>query len=194
MERQLVTAEDERRKTRIDFSMLNVDNITLPPAVKNTGRPTVKPRHSLSSPPMRLPFDYQYTGIQLTSPWKRYKQICDVRLGVDFRITIAQKTSSPLDFFTIRCISNNGYDPELQTQDIIQTPELQMLYKTRHDSFVAVEEVFYDKEEMYAVFEYMPVSLDEMQRSRKCITSDHLSAILGPVCRCAPTTAVCTAN
>jgi hypothetical protein len=194
MERQLVTAEDGRRETRIDLSMLtlDVDKITLPPAVKNTGRPTVKPRHPLSSPPMRLPFDYQYKDIQLTSPWKRYKQICDVRLGVDFRITIAQKTSSPVDFFAIRCISN--YDPELQVQDIIQTPELQMLDKIRHDSFVAVEEVFCDKGEMYAVFEYMPVSLDEMQRSRKCIASDHLSAILGPVCRCAPTTAVCTAN
>lgn len=171
-------AEDGHRKTLIDSSMLNniyADSIALPPATRDAGRPTVESLRLHSSSRVRFPV--QYKGTQLTSPWRSYDPICDLRLGLDFHITIAQEKTTPHGCFAIRRFPGD-----------IHNTELQMLRRIRHDSFVAAIETFQHEAATYAVFEHMPISLLEMQRSRKRIGSDHLPAILGPVCRCAPAT------
>lgn len=155
------------------LTQIDLDKLPLPPAAKTALRPERVKSTALESQYRRSQARFPvkpYNGIKLVSPWSTYERICDLRLGADFRITVAQESVSPYEHVCVRRFSGD-----------IRNSELQMIHQIRHPSFVAALEAFRFKEETYVVFEHMQVSLHEMQRSRKRIESLHLPAILGPV-------------
>lgn len=130
---------------------------------------TTRPR--LRQPSRRVRFPVKaYGGIKLISPWLSYERICDLRLGADHHVTVAQQMASPHQQVAVRRFPGN-----------IVNNELQMLQQVRHTSFVAVLEAFRFEEMTYVVFEHMHVSFYEMERSRKRVRTLHLPALLGPV-------------
>ena len=131
---------------------------------------TSRPRLPQPSRCNRFPVK-AYGGIKLISPWSAYERICDLRLGADHHVTIAQQTTSPHQQVAVRCFPGH-----------IDNNEFQMLQQIRHPSFIAVFDAFRLVEITYVVFEHMHVSLHEMERSPKRVKTLHLPALLGPVC------------
>ena len=160
------------------------DAIAIPPAARDVSLhrkgavlTTAGPRPLPAPQQARFPVK-AYGGMKLASLWSSYEKICGLRLGADFHVTLAQETDSPHRQVSIRRFPGK-----------IQNTELQILHQIQHASFVAALETFRFDGTTYVVFEHLPISLHEMQRSRRRIESLHLPAILGPVRSFAPATA-----
>jgi hypothetical protein len=108
--------------------------------------------------------------MDLASPWLKYQRIYDIRLGNDYRVTVAEEMDSPHREVSIRLF------PGAENEH-----HLQMLQRIRHINFVSVFETFRFEATTYVVFENMRLSLCEIARSPLPVNTIGLAALLGQV-------------
>ncbi|KAF3031187.1 hypothetical protein E8E12_001076 [Didymella heteroderae] len=108
--------------------------------------------------------------VKSASPWSTYQKMYGIRLGAHYNVVVAQQKQPSHQLVSIR-----------QFPGHLESNQLRMLRQIRNTHFVAVHDVYRFKKMTHVVFEYMPVSLHEIARSRKRVEAVHLSAILGPL-------------
>ena len=128
----------------------------------------VEKRPQLARPP-----DFPINANRLTKsgdPWQDFKQSHRLRFGLDHRLTVAERKTSPYDIVAIRSFS-----------DDIDNAQVRILQSIQHHNFARTLDVFRAADSTYVVSEHAHVSLHEMSRSRAKITKIELAAILGQV-------------
>ncbi|KAF2844515.1 hypothetical protein T440DRAFT_473339, partial [Plenodomus tracheiphilus IPT5] len=104
------------------------------------------------------------------SPWETYSEGFALRLGPDFRITVAQPKNSS---------SGGGKVTFRELGGAKAVEQLRMLQRIRHANFVSVLRIFQHNHTFHVMSEYMPVSLEEIARSRRRVGKVELADILG---------------
>ncbi|KAF1970800.1 hypothetical protein BU23DRAFT_556510 [Bimuria novae-zelandiae CBS 107.79] len=128
----------------------------------------IKSRPSQTVRSVRFPVNAY--GISLSSPWSSYKEMYRLRLGVDFRVTVAQQTTYPFNLVSLRCVPGP-----------ICNDKMHMLQQLRHENLVTVLETFRFEEKTHVAFEHMQISLHEIVHSPSRPDTISLAAILGQV-------------
>ncbi|KAH8799662.1 kinase-like domain-containing protein [Xylogone sp. PMI_703] len=103
------------------------------------------------------------------SPWRNYKRIYQLRLGVGDHVTIAEHKSHPFDLVTMRCFSGPRVGEKLD-----------MLQQIQHPNFVSAFEAFRFEQSLYIVFEHMPISLHYIA-GNPYINKLRLASVLGQI-------------
>lgn len=129
----------------------------------------VEKRAQLARPP-HFPVNANGLIVKPGDPWQDFEVSHRLRFGVDYRVTVAERKSSPYDIVAIRTFSG-----------VMEQAQVRMLRGIQHDNFTRTLDVFQSTESTYVVFEQAHVSLHEISRSRAKITKIELAAILGQV-------------
>jgi hypothetical protein len=103
-------------------------------------------------------------------PWQEFEKSYNLRLGTNYRVTVAERKASPYNIVAIRSFSSAMEDSQIQ-----------LLRGIQHENFARTLHVFRSAELTYIAFEHAPVSLHEISRSRVSIAKLELAAILGQV-------------
>jgi hypothetical protein len=111
----------------------------------------------------------KYIMMKEGSPWRSYRKIYQLRLGVGDRVTVAECKTHPFDLITIRSFSG----PEVEDK-------LNMLQRIQHHNFVSALDGFRFEQSIYIVFEHMPISL-LFVAGNPYIDELRLASILGQV-------------
>ncbi|KAF3037143.1 hypothetical protein E8E11_002997 [Didymella keratinophila] len=101
-------------------------------------------------------------------PWHDFEEGYRLRFGLDHRVTVAERKTSPYDIVAVRSFSGAMDDAQVQ-----------MLQSVQHHNFARTLDVFRAADSTYVLSEHAHVSLHEMSRSRAEITKVELAAILG---------------
>lgn len=124
-------------------------------------------------PQLARPPDFPINADGLTKsgdPWQEFEESHRLRFGLDHRVTVAERKTSPYDIVAIRSFSGD-----------IDNAQVRILQSIQHHNFARALEVFRAADLTYIAFEHAHVSLHEMSRSRAKITKIELAAILGQV-------------
>jgi hypothetical protein len=103
-------------------------------------------------------------------PWHDFEESYGLRFGLDHRVTVAVRKTSPYDTVAIRSFSG-----------AMDNAQVRILQSVRHHNFARTLDVFRAADSTYVLSEHAHVSLHEMSRSRAEITKIELAAILGQV-------------
>ena len=127
-------------------------------------------------PQLARPQDFPINANELTKsgdPWHDFEESYGLRLGLDHRVTVAERKTSPYDTVAIRSFSG-----------AMDNAQVRILQSIRHHNFARTLDVFRAADSTYVLSEHAHVSLHEMSRSRAEITKIELAAILGQVGSC----------
>ena len=108
-----------------------------------------------------------HAEVQDGSPWETLQRVYELRF--DMFTTIAIRKASPCDLVTVKALRKT------------ECEELEMLQQIRHSNFVALLESFRDQDGLYAIVEYVSISLEQIVASPPYPTELQLAAILGQV-------------
>ncbi|KAF3031451.1 hypothetical protein E8E12_000150 [Didymella heteroderae] len=106
--------------------------------------------------------------IKSGDPWQDFEESHRLRFGLDHRVTVAERKTSPYDIVAIRSFSGD-----------MENAQVRILQSIQHHNFARTLDVFRAVDSTYVVFEHAHVSLHEISRSRAKITKTELAAILG---------------
>ena len=185
----------DRRHTRIDFDALEVRRSHTSQtggtqSSISTGKRTASDaslddslnarRHGVvfstkveKRPQLARPQDFPINAdglIKSGDPWHDFEESYRLRFGLDHRVTVAERKSSPYDIVAIRSFSG-----------AMENAQVRVLQGIQHHNFARTLDVFRAADLTYVVSEHAHVSLHEMSRSRAKITKIELAAILGQV-------------
>ena len=110
--------------------------------------------------------------IKQESPWKTYKHLYTIALDSDRDLVVAEKiTLDPGDtsLVSIRSFS----DPDL-------SEKIRFIRQVRHEKIVSALGIFHAKDEFYAVFEFLPLSIFDIV-GHNHLNEVRLASILGQV-------------
>ncbi|KAF2818045.1 hypothetical protein CC86DRAFT_389221 [Ophiobolus disseminans] len=182
---------NERRQTRIEFDALGVgrDRTSQTGEAQNATRKrsaydasledlvsarrhgVVYPMNTEKRPQLARPpeFPINTNGlVKQGDPWLEFEQSYRLRLGVNYRIVVAERKTSPYDIVAIRTFAGAMDDSQVRVLQGIQ-----------HDNFARVLNVFRSTEATHVAFEHAHVSLHEISKSCIRITKVQLAAVMG---------------
>ncbi|KAF2818085.1 hypothetical protein CC86DRAFT_171697 [Ophiobolus disseminans] len=182
---------NERRQTRIEFDALGIgrDRTSQTGEAQNATRKrsaydasledlvsarrhgVVYPMNTEKRPQLARPpeFPINTNGlVKQGDPWLEFEQSYRLRLGVNYRIVVAERKTSPYDIVAIRTFAGAMDDSQVRVLQGIQ-----------HDNFARVLNVFRSTEATHVAFEHAHVSLHEISRSCIRITKVQLAAVMG---------------
>lgn len=124
-------------------------------------------------PQLARPSDFPINAnglIKSGDPWQEFEESHRLRFGLDHRVTVAERKTSPYDIVAIRSFPG-----------AMDNAQVRVLQTVQHHNFARALDVFRASDATYVVFEHAHVSLHEMSRSRAKLTKIELAAILGQV-------------
>ena len=106
---------------------------------------------------------YEYVETKTESPWRSFHRVFELRYE-DFKTVTARK-AHPCELVVV--------------QKLESSEQLDLLQQLRHENIVPFFESFRSEDRIYAILEYIPVSLAQIVASPPYPTEPQLAVILG---------------